>query len=264
MLAQIRQKRILVILQEAPAVIVRDLAIKLEVSESTIRRDLNEMEALDLVKRVHGAAMINPKAAQEPPFEIRQITHRENKASAGYAAASLVHDGMIVFIDGGTTTPFIVRHLKNRQHLTIVTVGHNVMNELAQIPTISSIVIGGEYHLETQVFAGHLSLRFLDSCGLNFDLALISAVGVSAKAGATNQILDRIPQKQKAIEHSDKTAIVVDGSKIGQIALGHIIRMQAADYLVSDVSAIGDELDAIADLGPKIVLADGKGLVPKP
>ena len=103
MLAQIRQKKLLAILQEEPAALVCDLAIQLQVSESTIRRDLNEMEALGLVKRVHGAAIIEPKAAQEPPFEIRQITHREEKANAGYAAASLVHDGMIVFIDGGTT-----------------------------------------------------------------------------------------------------------------------------------------------------------------
>ena len=93
---------------------------------------------------------------------------------------------------------------------------------------------------------------------------MISAVGVSAQSGATNQILDRIPQKQKAIAHSRKTAIVVDGSKLGQIALGHIIHMQEVDYLASDSSAIGDELEAIAALGPKIVLADGNNLIRKP
>lgn len=101
-----------------------------------------------------------------------------------------------------------------------------------------------------------MSIQILQTCGLSFDLAFISAVGVSAAYGATNQILDRVPQKQEAIQLSRKVAIVVDGSKIGQVALAHIVSMQDVDVLITDPSSPIEELNAIRGLGPEIILAE--------
>ena len=137
-----------------------------------------------------------------------------------------------------------------------MTIGLNVAYKLASLQTVRIIQIGGELHRETWVYAGPLSIQALENCGLTFDLAFISAVGVSAKYGATNQILDRIPQKQKAIDLSRKVVVVCDGSKIGQVASARIIPMSAIDILVTDQTAPQPELDEIAKLGPEIMLAN--------
>jgi DeoR family fructose operon transcriptional repressor len=254
--AKIRQQQLIEVLKRDPAVRVKDLAERFSVSESTIRRDLTEFEQLGLVRRVHGGAIVGPQLVTEPPFEVRKITHQAEKALVGEAAASIVENHSTIFIDGGTTTPFIVPHLKGVQDITVVTVGLNVARELASLPSITTIQLGGELHIETQTFAGPLSIQALETCGLTFDLAFISAVGVSAEYGATNQILDRIPQKQKAIELSRKVAIVVDGSKIGQVAMAKIVSLEEVDVLITDPSALQEELRAIHRLGPDIILAD--------
>lgn len=256
--AQIRQKRLIDILRRDPAVRVKDLAQHFAVSESTIRRDLTEFEKMGLVRRVHGGAIVGPQLVTEPPFEVRKITHQTEKALVGKAAASIVKDQTTIFIDGGTTTPFIVPHLKSLQDITVVTVGLNVAAELACLPSITTIQLGGELHIETQTFAGPLSIQALETCGLTFDLAFISAVGVSAEYGATNQILDRVPQKQKAIQLSRKVAIVVDGSKIGQVAMAKIVPIENIDMLITNPSAPQGELQAIRNLGPEIILAEDR------
>jgi len=256
MSAEIRQRQLLDILRHTPAVAVSELARKFNVSESTIRRDLIKLQRDGIVRRVHGGAIVGDHFVHEPPFEIRKITHQDEKARVGKAASTIVNDGMTIFIDGGTTTPFIVPHLRGRKDLTVVTVGLNVAYELSSLPSINTIQIGGELHIETQTFAGPLSLIALESFGLRCDLAFISAVGVAAEFGATNQILDRIPQKQKAIQLSHRVAIVVDGSKIGRVALARIISIEDIDVLVTDPSAPRGELDAIRRLGPKIIIAE--------
>lgn len=254
--SQIRQRQLIDILRNDPTVLVNDLARKFDVSGSTIRRDLNDLEKIGIVRRVHGGAIVEDHLAKEPPFEVREITQRDEKALVGKAAASVVKDGMTIFIDGGTTTPFIVPNLKGLEKLTVVTVGLNVVCELVSFPSIITIQLGGELHIKTQTFAGPLSVQILQTCGLSFDLAFISAVGVSAAYGATNQILDRVPQKQEAIQLSRKVAIVVDGSKIGQVALAHIVSMQDVDVLITDSSSPIEELNAIRALGPEIILAE--------
>jgi DeoR family fructose operon transcriptional repressor len=257
MAMQVRQRQIMEALRANPASRVSDLADEFGVSESTVRRDLTELENQGLVQRVHGGAIVEPGYASEPPFEVRQITHREEKALAGKAAASLVRDGITIFIDGGTTTPFIVPYLSRFQGLTAVTIGLNVAYELAAIPTIRTIQIGGELHIETWTYTGPLSTQALENSGLTFDLAFISAVGVSAEYGATNQIIDRIPQKQQAIRMSRQVAVVVDGSKVGRVAPARIALMQDIDALVTDQSASLTELAAIAELGPRMIQPTG-------
>jgi len=256
MSSQMRQHQLIEILKNNPTLKVSNLAIQFNVSESTIRRDLNKLENIGMVKRVHGGALSENSIVSEPPFEVRRVTNQEEKVKVGEAAASLVKDDYTIFIDGGTTTPFIVPHLNNVKNLTVVTIGLNVAYQLASLPSVHTIQVGGELDLNTWVYAGPLSIQALDNCGLSFDLAFISAVVVSAEYGATNQILNRIPQKQKAIELSRKIAIIVDGSKIGKVSTACIIPLYSVDMLVTDKTASKGELASIQELDIEVILAD--------
>jgi len=254
--SQIRQRQLIDIIKNNPALRVSNLAEQFNVSESTIRRDLSKLENIGMVKRVHGGALIEDSIVSEPPFEVRKVTHQKEKAKVGEAAASLVKDDITIFIDGGTTTPFIVPHLNKIKNLTVVTIGLNVAYQLASLPSIHTIQIGGELDLNTWVYAGPLSIQALTNWGLSFDLAFISAVGVSTDYGVTNQILNRIPQKQKAIELSRMVAVVVDGSKIGRVSTASIVPLQSVDFLVTDKSASEEELFRIQKLGIDVILAE--------
>lgn len=252
MVNRYRHVHILDALREESMVLVRDLANRFEVSESTIRRDLEELEAQSLVRRVHGGAIIEPQLQPEPPFEVREISQKEEKQLVGRAAAELVQDGETIFIDGGTTTQFIVPYLLDRKALTVVTCGLNVASALSDSRHISTIVVGGELHVESRGFAGPLALEALDIYAIRCDRAFISAGGVSAKYGITNRILDRIPLKRKAMEISHQVAVVVDGSKIGVVTLGRVAPVESAHHLVTDKSAPARELEEIAALGVEI------------
>ncbi|MBN1317897.1 MAG: DeoR/GlpR transcriptional regulator [Anaerolineales bacterium] len=247
-----RQLKIMDILRKEPTVLVKDLAVRTNVHESTIRRDLDEMEAKGLVRRIHGGAILEDQSPIEPLLGSRQITHKEEKDLVGRAAGELVRDGEIVFIDGGTTTLFIVPYILERKGLTVVTCGLNIACALASSKHISTIVLGGELHAESQSFAGPLTLEALKTYGIRCDRAFISAGGVSADHGVTNRTLDRIPLKRKAMEFSQKIAVVADGSKLGVVTLGHVAPVESFHYLVTDKSAPERELEAIAALGVRI------------
>jgi DeoR/GlpR family transcriptional regulator of sugar metabolism len=250
-----RHVHILDILREESTVLVRDLAGRMDVSESTIRRDLDELEAQGLVRRIHGGAVLEVQSQTEPPFELRQISHKKEKDLVGRAAAELVRDGEVVFIDGGTTTQFIVPYLLEKENLTVVTCGLNIADALSSSRDISTIVVGGELHVESQSFAGPLTLEALQIYGIRCDRAFIGAGGVSAKHGVTNRILDRIPLKRKAMEISHKAAVVADGSKIGVVTLGLVAPIESIHHLITDKSAPERELREIAARGVKIKIA---------
>jgi DeoR/GlpR family transcriptional regulator of sugar metabolism len=252
---KLRHVHILDVLKTEPMALVRDLAENFEVSESTIRRDLEELEARGLLRRVHGGAFLESELEREPPFELRQVSHQVEKDLIGQLAAEWVKDGEIIFIDGGTTTQFIVPYLLERRNLTVVTCGLNITSALSNSPQISTISTGGELHVESQSFAGPIALEALNAYGIRCDKAFISTGGVSAEYGVTNRILDRIPLKRKAMEISRQVAVVADGSKLGVATLGHVAPIEAFHFLFTDKSAPAAEIAAIAARGVEVRVA---------
>ena len=264
MVTKPRHVRILDLLKGEPTVLVRDLADQIEVSESTIRRDLDELAEQGLVRRLYGGVVLDTTSHNhsEPPFELRQISHTREKELVGRAAAALVDDGDVIFVDGGTTTPFMVPHLLDRKNLTVLTCGLNVASALANTPGIHTIAIGGELHCESQCFAGPLALEAFEVYHVRCDKAFMSAGGVSAEYGITNRILDRIALKRRAMESSRMSVVVVDGSKVGLATLGHVAPIEAAHYLVTDDSAPEHEVAAITGRGVQVRLATDVGAIP--
>lgn len=251
-----RHLNILNILKESPTESIRDLAARLEISQSTIRRDLDELEAQGLVRRVFGGAILEKQNWSEPPFELRETLHAKEKDKISSAAAELVLDGETVFIDGGTTTQFLVPYLSTKQNLTVVTCGLNVAIALNRLDKIATFVIGGELHKDSHSISGALATAMLDIYKFRFSKAFITANAVSAEHGVTNRLLDRIPLKRKAMEVSQETIVLADGSKIGAVALGQIAPITDISILVTDASAPEQEIHAIRARGVEVRIAD--------
>ena len=137
-----RQKEILALAQVAGRVEVDDMAARFAVSPQTIRKDLNEICALNLLHRVHGGAVM-VAGVENLRYESRRLLAQDEKRNIGRAAAALVPDNSSLFINIGTTTEAVAHHLRNRSDLLVITNNMNVANILRPIDSIDVIVVGG-------------------------------------------------------------------------------------------------------------------------
>ncbi len=142
MLTSQRKALILDILRRDGQVIAKRVAEDFELSEDTIRRDLREMAAEGLLKRVHGGAL--PITPELPDFTARRDVASDIKARLGARAAQMVKAGQMVFLDGGTTTAEIARHLPRDIAFTIATHSPTIAAELEHHPTAEVILTGGQ------------------------------------------------------------------------------------------------------------------------
>lgn len=255
-IVRLRHLSILNILKENPTLSINELADRLSTSSSTIRRDLDELEAQGLARRVFGGAILERQNWNESPFEIRETLHSREKEKIARCTADLVVDGDTLFIDGGTTTQFIVPYLVSKKNLTVVTCGLNVAHALNRYAEITTIIVGGELHSDSHSVSGTLALAVMDVYKIRCTKALITANAVSAEHGVTNRIIDRIPLKRRAIEISQQSIVLADGSKIGEVALGEIAPITAFSTLVTDASAPEQELAAIRSMGVDVRIAE--------
>lgn len=253
-----RHSEILEQLQRNQFVVVRELAKEFGVAESTIRRDLEDLEQKKLIQREYGGAVLVSDVSPEPPFQERKILHREQKAVVGKLAAEQIVDDETIFIDGGTTTEFIIPHILNRKGLTVVTCGLNIVFQLLNNAKITTILTGGVLDVPSQTIVP-LHIEDIGQLhGIRVIKSFISAVGVSVEFGVTNNLLNRIPTKQKALEIASSSYLVVDGSKIGALAMGLVAPVTRFDAIITDTTADKDEVKKLQELGVQVLLAESQ------
>ncbi|HSV56748.1 MAG TPA: DeoR/GlpR family DNA-binding transcription regulator [Magnetospirillaceae bacterium] len=252
---RLRHRRILDLLAVRRDATVDELTDFLEVSPATVRRDMAELARLGLVKRLRGGLVLMTPLAREPSFSQREITRSAEKAAVGRAAAEFVRDNDVVFLDGGTTMELLVPALAERSGLTVLTCGINVAARMTRYPSLRGIMLGGEIHADSQTIIGTLAEVLLNVYGLRCDVAFIAAAGVSARGGATNRMIDRIPLKRRAMGMAEKSVLVADGSKLGVEAFARIADIGDFAAVVTDASAPTSELEALRALGVEVVVA---------
>jgi DeoR/GlpR family transcriptional regulator of sugar metabolism len=239
-------------------VVFAELATEFGVSEMTIRRDLETLEAEGLARRVRGGAISVVSSAYEPPFAVRATAAPAAKAAIGAAAAGLVNDGDTVVVDVGTTTMELARNLHGRRGLVVVTASLPVSAELGTDPDVRVVVTGG------QVRHGELSLTggmAEDAFGtMNCDLAFIGVAGICLAPGLTEYNPDDARVKQAAIAAARRIIVVADSSKLGRIAFSTVAPLSAVDVLVTDAPADHPEVLGIAAAGVDIVQAKVIGI----
>ncbi len=236
------------------------LAEEFGVSEMTIRRDLELLEADGVARRVRGGAISMLSRSYEPPLAVRATAASAAKTAIGAAAADLVNDGDTVIIDVGTTTLELARALHGRRGLTVVTASLPIAVELGSDPDIRVLVTGG------QVRAGELSLTggmAEDAfAALNCDLAFIGVAGVCAAPGLTEYNPDDARVKRAAIGAARRAVVLADSSKLGRVAFATVAPLSAVDGVltdapadhptVADITAAGIEVtQAKAPAGPR-------------
>src|SRR5687768_10470741 len=190
---------------------VGELSQKLGVSEVTVRKDLDQLEAQGLLTRVHGGAVVSGRGRLEMFFAAREQEHLEEKRRIAQAAASLIQSGQQVFLDASTTALQVARLIKDRDDLIVVTNGLYTALELNFCTGITTIVVGGTMRHRSSSLVGSFSHNALQR--LRVDIGFFSARGVSARDGLMESDIEEAQLKQQMVGGSSVVVGIVDSSK---------------------------------------------------
>lgn len=249
-----RQRRILELVRSGAVVKVADLSAEFGVSESSIRRDLRDLERSGLLERTHGGALAADGTLNEPTFAEKTTLSLTEKAAIAAVAASLVHDGDSIILDAGTTTLEIARLLRQRRNLTVVTNAIPIAAELADIPSIELVVIGGAVKGNTLAMVGPLAERAL--LDLNVDRVFLGTNGIDLERGLTTPTPAEAAVKQCMIKAAREVVVVADHTKLGKVAFATIGPLCTAHILVSDRGLSPQVVADLRAMGLEVLLAE--------
>ena len=247
-----RLRSIIEVIDDNGAVGVEDLAELLGVSTATIRRDLARLADQGVITRSHGGAM-RPDVGLEVPISYRRGTAVAQKRRIAAAAASLIGEGAIVGITGGTTTMEVARALTPVRKLTVVTNALNVGMQLARHRNIRLVLTGGVCRTASFELSGPIAESTL--FGYNLDVAFVGVDGIDVDAGCTTHDDAEARANAALVKIARHTIIVADSSKIGRITFASICPLDLVDQLITDNEADPQAVSRLEAGGLRVVLA---------
>ena len=216
MLTEERFAKILSILESMGSVTVQQLMTELDASESTIRRDLNALDANGQLTKVHGGAILKTVAYSTKDDNVisRKEKNRDAKNKIAKYAAEQIASGDFVYLDAGTTTELMIEYITSRQAVFVTNaIGH--AKKLAE-HGCKVYILGGEFKAVTEAIVGEEAVFTLDK--YNFTKGFWGANGVSLQRGFSTPELKEAMVKRKSMENCRDCYILADESKFSQIS----------------------------------------------
>jgi DeoR family fructose operon transcriptional repressor len=252
-----RHRRILEVLHERDAVRVSALSDLLGVSEVTVRRDLEGLERRGLLERTHGGAVSVQRMRQEPRYVDSITVHPEEKRLIGRAAAALVEPGDTVFLNSGTTTLEVFRHIA-APAVKVITNSVGIAVE-ASGRDVELILVGGRYRAPSNSLAGPIATATLRT--VTATRAFIGVEGVSPRSGITTPTAAEAEVARLMIERTrGEIVVVADHSKLGTVADFTIAELDRIGLLVVDPGVGGEYRQELADLGIELLITEEAAL----
>lgn len=243
------------LLRKQSGLSVRELAKALDVSEGTVRNDLNALEGQGKLTRVHGGAVLNENDQfQNNYFRLRSQINLAAKLAIAREAADLVKDGDSILLDASSTIYFFARALSKRSKLRVVTNGFEVARELAQNSSNNVFLIGGIVNNDSSSVTGLLSERIIEE--LRIQKAFLSCSGFSLELGMTEVHLAEAQLKRKVIESSQQLYALVDSSKFGQEDLTSFMRSEKITHLFTDTRLSPEWIEKLKLAGINFTLCE--------
>lgn len=231
--APVRHESILKHLGASGFIDIGTLVEELAASESTIRRDLSELEKRGLLRRTHGGAVANPQVSRDTETEVREVLNVEEKSRIGERAAEMIVDGDTVMIDSGTTSRQVALRLAGNPTLTFVTNGFDVFTTLISGGAKNVHFIGGEYIPINHSFGGSLAVQMVRN--YNVDKAVLSVMSVDVRRMCICTLSPQIGCVQEAIiSIANQVIVVADHSKFGRAGFSVIAPLDNIDYIITD------------------------------
>jgi len=251
-----RRSQIISELSRAQRLKVADLSDHLGVSEVSIRHDLQILEDLGLLKRVHGGAVAIQDQTASEALSTRWYQNLEKKERIGRAAAQMVQRSDRLIIDSGTTPLQVARHLSPELlamgNLTVITASLPIVHEVSSHPGVHLILLGGVYLPAYDLVIGPQTIDNLKN--LHADKLFLGTDGLTFTQGITTANVLEAEVDRAMVNASSEVIVVSDSSKIGVIGLATIMPLTRIDKLVTDSDAPPDFVAELRQQGVDVIL----------
>jgi DeoR family transcriptional regulator, aga operon transcriptional repressor len=245
-----RRRRILEMVQRDGRVLVNELASHFDISQITIRKDLELLDGQGVIQRTHGGALpVQSGALLDPTLREKEKLHRRQKTMIAETAARLVEEGQSVLLDSGTTTTAIARALKDRAKLTVITNAINIAAELAGTQ-VEVILTGGMLRKNSFSLVGPLAEQTLMQ--LSADILFLGVDGFDTKLGLFTPNLLESQVNRAMVKIARRTIAVCDSSKFSRRSLCNIMPVSAIHEVITDKQIPKSDLNALKEAGVKI------------
>lgn len=210
-----KKNAILDYLSDAESRTFDDLTKKFGVSLNTMRKYINELAEENYVQKFYGGVSLAKK--DDSNYHRRVTVNLEDKQKIAEAAAKLINNNDIIFIDSGSTTSLLVDYLNRNDHLTIVTNNLHVTNKIMDIPNWNLIIVGSTLRHSSHSLVNVPSWDYLQS--LNLNKAFLATTGLTIKSGATNTAREETIIKSRMMGRCHERFLLMDASKFDHTSL---------------------------------------------
>jgi len=254
LLTEERRRKILDVLEKEGRVTVIDLVRRFEVSQVTMRSDLDILADNGALIRSHGGAVRRLDPVQDYSVAFKETLHHAEKVRIGQAAAALLKPNQTIILDSGTTTLQVARHLKQQKlkGLAVVTNALNIANELMEAQNLSLIMIGGILRQVSNSFVGPQAEAMLSA--LHADHLFLAVDGLDLDVGPTTPDILEAQLNSLMIKVSTEVTVVADSSKIGRRSLSTIDKLSSIHRLITDDRIKPEAAQALKARGLELIV----------
>ena len=232
MLALERKNRILDRVQQEGKVIVSVLSKEFDVSEETIRRDLEKLEEEGYVTKSYGGAVAKEKNSIDLPFNVRRNANPEGKRIIAKLIASRIEEGETLFLDASTTAVFIAKELKARERLTVITNSIENLIELADQTNWNIISTGGTLSGGSMSLLGGRTAEVIQSYHTN--KVILSCKGLDIEKGVTDGNPEIASIKRAMLDAADTVILAADSTKFDRVAFSRLCDLPDIDCIITE------------------------------
>ena len=256
-----RRAELLDYLRDRGQASISELAAAFDVSDDTVRRDVETLAGEAKVERTHGGVTLLPGGSllnASVPVTRRVDVNPSAKDAIARTAAAMIEEGQSVLINGGSTTLALAKHLGPKRGLTVVTNNLALPQELYTQGTREIYVLAGTYRLRSQVTIGPVELA--DGSGrarsIHTDWALIGIGAVSDEGTLWTSSLPEASMMRSMMDSAARNLILADSTKFGQREFAEVADLSERTTLITDRAPRGALADKAAEVGARIIVAD--------
>ena len=247
-----RKSQIRHFLYQQPEVSIGQLAETFSVSEMTIRRDLDGLEAVGQVRRTHGGAVLSDRMVFEFNFVNRRRANQKAKRAIAAEAVKFVKPGDRLILDNGTTTLELAYLLKDFGELTILTPSLAVASELQFSEGIETVLLGGVLRRGSPDLTGLVAETVLDMFAV--DIAFQGADAIGPDGAMYTADIRSSPVDRKIRKRASRTYILVDSSKFGKTAFSQHGFVYEVDAIITDEGISKKHKSALKKIGAQQII----------
>jgi len=247
-----RRQEILKFIVQQGRASVTELGERFDVSDVTIRADLQALADSALIVRTHGGAIPSVNSIYELSLNRRRQQHQAEKQRIGLIASQMITDGEAVFLDSSSTALMITPYIKQRRDLTVVTNSLVIAQEMLSAPNIAVVMPGGTLHPDTVSLSDPLGLSLLER--YNIARGFFGAYGLSLSVGLTDVTATEAAVKRPLVAMCRQVVVLLDGTKWGREGVASYADLSDVDVVITDVGAPSDMVQAVKTLGIQVTL----------